>query len=239
MDSADAASREHTREHMAALDTLRHAKSAAFWLATIAILAHIAAWYLVRYTTVLETGQVSSAATTTEPTGVTGETAADAGDKARAWELRLDAALGVAGFLGRAAAIVVLGLFVLSLLVSLSARLGGAAGMARASVWSLLAVALLVPWDRLTPDDVNGVPAAFYNLSDLTHGSHDVAAISTPEGRITVDKSDKVAVIRDGLRYAGYPLLVLFVLIAAQTNFSAGYRRIVTAPMARLPMREV
>src|SRR5262245_26949026 len=135
MDSADAASREHTREHMAALDTLRHAKSAAFWLATIAILAHIDSWYLVRYTTVLENGRVSAAVSTTNPTGVTGETDTDAHDKARSWELRLDAALGVAGFLGRAAAIVVLGLYAMSLLVSLSARLGGAAGMARATVW--------------------------------------------------------------------------------------------------------
>jgi hypothetical protein len=57
--------------------------------------------------------------------------------------------------------------------------------------------------------------------------------------RIDLKDADTMAKVLDGMRYAGYPLIVLLVLIAAQSNFRAGYRRVVIAPTARLPMREV
>jgi hypothetical protein len=155
------------------------------------------------------------------------------------WESRLQAALGVAGFVGRAAVVVLVGLLMLSVLVSLSARLGGAAGLSKAFVWSLLALAMLVPWDRLTPDEVKSVPAAFYSMSDLTGVSDDPNAVAVAGDRIDLKDADTMAKVLDGMRYAGYPLIVLLVLIAAQSNFRAGYRRVVIAPTARLPMREV
>jgi hypothetical protein len=233
MDQSDVISRDLSREHVAALDTLRHAKSAAFWLAVIAILVHVAAWYLVRYTDVLDSAASATTNVADASDTMNGDEVADR------WESRLQAALGVAGFVGRAAVVVLVGLLMLSVLVSLSARLGGAAGLSKAFVWSLLALAMLVPWDRLTPDEVKSVPAAFYSMSDLTGVSDDPNAVAVAGDRIDLKDADTMAKVLDGMRYAGYPLIVLLVLIAAQSNFRAGYRRVVIAPTARLPMREV
>ena len=214
----DSVTQEFRREHLAALDVLRHAKNMTFWLAMLAILAHVGAWYAVRHTTLLN-GQTSGEVDTS-----TAGSTAGVGDanKAYQWEVRIEGTLGVAGLIGRAAIVLLMSLYVLSLLVSLSARLGGAAGMAKACVWSLLAMALLVPWDRVTPQEYSNLPSAFFSLDDVTR-----AAVTTGWD------------LSDTIRFAAFPLVILMLLMAGQWAYRSGYARIVAAPAARLAMREV
>ena len=214
----DSTGQEYRREHLAALDVLRHAKNMTFWLGLLAILAHVGAWYSVRHTNLLaaQTAQID--------TSTPGSTASvDDTVRANQWESRLDGTLGVAGLVGRAAIVLLMSLYVLSLLVGLSARLGGAAGMAKSCVWSLLALALLVPWDRLASDPAaaGNLPSAFYSLDDVT--------------RATVATGFNLA---DTIRFAAFPLVILVLLVSAQVAYRAGYSRIVAAPAARVPMRE-
>jgi len=206
------------REHLAALDVLRHAKNMTFWLAVLAILAHVGAWYAVRHTTLLNGQNAANVDTSTAgSTAGVGEVS-----KAYEWEVRIEGTLGVAGLVGRAAIVLLMGLYVLSLLVSLSARLGGAAGMAKACVWSLLAMALLVPWDRVTPQEYSNLPSAFFSLDDVTR-----AAVTTGWNA------------PDTIRFAAFPLVILLLLMAGQWAYRSGYSRIVAAPAARLAMREL
>lgn len=218
---------ELRREHLAALDALRHAKNMAFWLAVMAIVVHLATWYAVRHTALLDARSADGATTATA-----GSTAgAGAAAAARMWELRLSSALDVAGFVGRASIVLALGLYILSLLVSLSARLGGAAGMARACVWALLALALLVPWDRMTPDEVSNLPSAFYGMEDVVRAGLDGSAAG---GALLHAWS-----AADVIRFAAYPLVILALVVVAQLAYRSGYQRAAGSPAVRLPMREV
>lgn len=216
---SDPTGQEYRREHLAALDVLRHAKNMTLWLGVLAILAHIGTWYAVRHTQLLNGPTPSEL-----DTSAAGSTASlDNATRINQWETRLDSTLGVAGLVGRAAIVLLLGLYILSLLVGLSARLGGAAGMAKACVWSLLALALLVPWDRLSSEPVvsGNLPSAFYSLDDVT--------------RVAVTTGFNLS---DTIRFAAFPLVILVLLISAQVTYRAGYARIVAAPAARVPMRE-
>lgn len=215
----DSTGQDYRREHLAALDVLRHAKNMTLWLGVLAILAHVGSWYAVRHTKLL------SGPTTAElDTSAAGSTAnLDDATRANQWEMRLDSTLGVAGLVGRAAIVLLLGLYLLSLQVSLSARLGGAAGMAKSCVWMLLALSLLVPWDRLSSAPVAGgnLPSAFYSLDDVT--------------RVAVASGFNLP---DTIRFAAFPLVILILLISAQVTYRSGYARVVAAPAARVPMRE-
>ena len=134
MDESESLTREVGREHLAALDVLRHAKNTFLWLAVVAVLFHVVLWIIFRRVV--------------------------AADPANQFEQSTEWMLAIAGFVGRSSTLVVAGVFVVILLLSLSARLGGAAGLAKACVWSLAALAMLVPWARITIEDVVGISSA-------------------------------------------------------------------------------
>ena len=49
MDHFEATTREIAREHQAALDVLRVAKNAFFWLAVAAVALHLVTWSVVQF----------------------------------------------------------------------------------------------------------------------------------------------------------------------------------------------
>lgn len=233
MDSSDQDSRELTRDHVAALDVLRHAKNVFFWLAVISVVAHVGSWYVARHTTLLD---AAVRLTTIDPDGgdAAGPTEADmnAADRADRWRVAAESSLALGGFVGRASVVMLFALYVLSLLVCLSARVGGAAGMAKACVWSLLALAMLVPWDRLTSPEVSNLPAAFFTMDEL-NGAGDAALVTPVDG----DAPDRPWI--GWVRFCIYPLLLGVVVIVGQLSYRGGYRKLSARPGARLPMREV
>ncbi len=230
MDAPRENPRELTRDHVAALDTLRHAKNVFFWLAMISVVAHVGSWYVARHTsaldaairvTTLDLGGDATAGPPSEAEFV----------KADRWRVATESALAIGGFAGRASIVMLVALYMLGLLVNLSARLGGAAGMAKGCVWSLFALAALVPWNRLTAPEVSGIPPAFFSYDDL---------IGYINGPIADDEAAAAgADWQETVRFAIYPLLLGLVLVVAQLSYRAGYRRVESSPSARLPMREV
>ena len=220
--------RELTRDHVAALDTLRHAKNVFFWLAMISVVAHVGSWYVARHTSLLDaTRTIVLDPAVDAPVRASNE----AFDEADRWRVATESALAIGGFAGRASIVMLVALYMLGLLGNLSARLGGAAGMAKGCVWSLFALAALVPWNRLTAPEVSGIPPAFFSYDDL---------IGYINGPIADDEAVAAgADWQETVRFAVYPLLLGLVLVVAQLSYRAGYRKLESSPSARLPMREV
>jgi len=193
MDDLDSVSREISREYVATLDVLRHAKNVFFWLAIVAVGLHVVLWFTLR--------------------------GGDSTHAARQWDLTVEWALAMAGFVGRVSVLIVAGVFTLALLISLTARLGGAASLAKACIWSLAALAMLVPWVRITPDDVAGVSSAFYEFEELNRGTGDTFFAF--------------------VRFCLCPLLVAAFLVAAQYCYRSAHRKMTLHPAAKLPIHEV
>ncbi|MFQ5429082.1 MAG: hypothetical protein ACE5E1_02125 [Phycisphaerae bacterium] len=224
MESTTSATREFIREHTAALEVLRAAKNAFFWLAVVAVLLHLASsWLIVR-----ESGARAAPIAATGSLSASGEAPAlrsPGGDTMARWleSDRIEPALLVAGFVGRASVLVVTGILVLCLLVSLSAKLGGAAGLARACVWSLVALAMLTPWSGINADQLSRMSSALPGFGEL-----DAAA-----GGGLFDSALSV------VRFLLCPLLVVVFLVLAQLRFRRAYRKIAGPAVAKLPIHEV
>lgn len=224
MDRTDADGRQPWRETLDALDVLRHAKNLFFWLALVAVALHVASWVIVRHTDTLDplrpiTLHNDDGHAAARP--VFTDTQRNAAGR---WKLALRSALTLGGFVGRASALVLTGVFVVSLLVSLPAGRGGTADLAKACVWSLAALAMLVPWLR-APEDVAGVASAFYGWEDLSRTTLPEAAATG--GALSV------------FRFLICPILVAVCLLVAQRRSRSAYARITTVPGAKLPIHEV
>ncbi len=204
MDSAGTTHRDTAREHLAAFDVLRFAKNAFLWLAAAAILFHIGAWLSMR-------GGAAQGADAL----VSGVRHASTG--------RFESSLAVAGFVARASVLIVAGVLIVSLLVSLSGRLGGAAGLARACVWSLAALALVTPWVRVQTEQAADLGSALYGYDQLDRAVADGSA------------GGVLAVVRFGL----CPVLVVVCLVLGQIHFRKAYRKMTIAPTPKLPIHEV
>ncbi len=197
MDHFEATTREIAREHQAALDVLRVAKNAFLWLAVVAVALHIVAWSVVR---------VGGDAYYSAEAG---------GGLLRRGIDALCSSLPAAGFVGRASVLIVASIFVVSLLVSLSAKLGGAADLAKACVWSLAALALVTPW--------TGLPSA----------------LSTYDAFYALQGADGAGGLISFVRFGLCPALVIVCLILGQIRFRWAHRRITRVRTSKLPIREV
>jgi|GEM_PF-2204082 len=204
MDSPGTTHRDTAREHLAAFDVLRLAKNAFLWLAAAAVVFHLGAWLMMRGAAAQEADAVAA-----------GVRHVSAG--------RFASSLAVAGFVARASVLIVAGVLIVSLLVSLTGRLGGAAGLARACVWSLAALALLTPWVRAHADQSTGLSSALYSYDQL-----DRAVVDGAAGGV-------LAFVRFGL----CPVLVLVCLALGQVHFRRAYRKMTIAPTPKLPIHEV
>jgi len=199
MDEVETVSRDAGREHIVALDALRYAKNAFLWLTIVSVAFHLVLWVIVRW--------------------------AETPDAAARWQDTLEWMLAVAGFVGRASAVVVAGVSVLVLLIGLNARLSGTAALAKACVWSLVALALVVPWVRITAEDMAGIPSAFFEAEELA--------------RRVGGSMNRADAVFSFVRFVICPILVAVSLGTAQYWFYAGYRRMTTLSTGKLPIREV
>lgn len=204
MDSPGTTHRDTAREHLAAFDVLRFAKNAFLWLAVVAVLFHLAAWLIMRGSAAQGADAVASGVHHVS-TG------------------RFESSLAVAGFVARASVLIVVGILIMSLLISLSGRLGGAAGLAKACVWSLAALALLTPWVRVQAEQAAGLGSALYGYDQLDRAVADGSA------------GGALGVVRFGL----CPLLVVVCLVLGQIHFRKAYRKMTIAPTPKLPIHEV
>jgi len=207
-----------SREHVAALDVLRYAKNAFVWVAFLAILAHIVSWFVFFQTDWLKAAEPGYRFSAEAP-----PTADGAHVAALRWENRIRSALMLSGFAGRVAVLVIAMILVVALLVALSAGVRGAASLARACVWSLVALAMLVPWVRMFEGHAAGSMSAFYDWQALT----------------TAGGPGSGSSFLDVVRFLLCPVLVAVALLWAQHGFRQAYAKITAAPAAKLPIHEL
>ncbi len=154
MDQADSANREIARESLVALDVLRVAKNAFFWVAVVTVALHLAAWFMAR----------SRAAPATPAGTAVVETEVRISDRIAQ---SLEQQLSLIGFVGRSSVLVVNGAFMLALFVSLVGRLGGAAGLTKSCVWALAALAMVAPWVSADVRQMISFRSAFFAEDEL------------------------------------------------------------------------
>lgn len=213
MDQADRVNRDIARECMTALDVLRVAKNAFFWIAVVTIGLHLAAWFGAR------TGGAASSPGG-EASAVEGETggAETDFDASNRTTQAIESQLSLIGFVGRSSVLIVNGAFMLALFVVLIGRLGGTAGLTKACVWSLASLAMVAPWVSAETRPMIVFRSAFYTRDDI---------YSSGDGWIVL------------VRFVVCPVLVAVFLLVAQLEFRAAYKRITAPSGARLPIHEV
>ncbi len=197
---------------MEAMRTVRGVKNLFFGLLVVVILFLVAAFCLVQYAGVLE------------------------GETRLAWENWLNWAFPFSAFVG----VVVGCLYVLTLLVglkiSLAGRLEGAAGLTKGFFWSLLFLAILLPWQNILVHKVAGeqipmlrsVPGVLYGLSELKQATavkaeeSKEARKSKPKEAVEKEEGRKVDVPKEAwlaIRFILYPIAALLLLVAAQSKY--------------------
>jgi hypothetical protein len=197
---------------------MRRGKNLCLALAFASIAFHLAGWIVVRK---------SDALTPLEPVALSaGQTLEDVQvpsaeeiQAARRWRTVTESGLTLAGFVGRASILVIGAVYALSLLISLTNRLGAAAPLAAATMWSLASLAMVIPWVWMGAGAVRQGPSTMFDLADLDR----------PEAGGFVGV----------LRFAVGPLLVAALLLTSQVFYRRGYRRITDRPARRLPIHEV
>ena len=202
--------------YVEAMRTVRGAKNLFFALLVVVILFLVAVFCLTRYVGVLE------------------------GQNQLVWENWVSWAFPFSAFIG----IVVGCLYVLTLLIglkiSLAGRLEGAAGLTKGFFWSLLFLAILLPWQSILVHEVAGqqmpmlrtVPGVMYGLDELKQR---IAVRTKPEypvkdrelkdkekEAVEEDKGPTVDVPKEArlaVRFILYPIAALLLLLAAQSKY--------------------
>jgi len=135
-------------------------------------------------------------------------------------------------------ALVAAGILMLTLMfavkISLHGRLGATAGFLGAFFWSLILLAMLVPWQQIINSSL--ACGATFNLDQL------IRQASNVHRQLGADP-EKVTAFGLALyygRFAAYPVVALLVSLVVCLKFAAGYRPLKspasTAPQGRPPL---
>ena len=214
-----------TGPYVEAMRTVRGVKNLFFGLLIVVLLFLVAAFCLVQYAQVLE------------------------GENALFWENLLSWAFPFSAFIG----VVVGCLYVLTLLIglkiSLAGRLEGVAGLTKGFFWSLLFLAILLPWQNVLVHKVakeqmptlRTLPGVLYGLEELKQETFvekkeaEVADISNLKDKDKDKDSDKSKEALEpeivetkvnfpkeaglAIRFILYPIAALLLLVAAQSTY--------------------
>jgi hypothetical protein len=203
--------------YIEAMRTVRCVKNLFFGLLAVVILFLVAVFCLVKYGGVLE------------------------GKSELFWENWLGWAFPFSAFVG----VVVGFLYVLTLLIglkiSLAGRLEGVAGLTKGFFWSLLFMAILLPWQNILMHEVAGeqmpilrtIPGVLYGLEELkqkisvdeketkvvivsSRKDKDKEAVGEENAGSKVDVSKEALLV---LRFILYPIASLLLLVGAQSKY--------------------
>ena len=211
--------------YVEAMRTVRGVKNLFFGLLVLVVLFLVAAFCLVRYAGVLEVERANHLL----------------------WDYWLTWAFAFSAFVG----VAVGSLYVLTLLVglkiSLAGRLEGAAGLTKGFFWSLLFLAILLPWQSILVHRVAGaetpmlrtLPGVLYGFDELkqTMSPHKCELKDVTESKskdkdkdkdededkeVVAEDSAKVDVPKEArlaIRFILYPIGALLLLVGAQSKY--------------------
>lgn len=216
MQANQGAERDIAKECLAAVDALRTAKNAFFWLAAVAVFIHLAAWFSAGPSA--SRARATGATPTATPASSADTPPSTSNEHGSSFAQVLETRLTLVGFVGRASVLVCCGAFILCLLVSLTGRIGGAAGFAKSCVWSLGALAMVTPWVGADSRQLWAFRSAFFDGDEL---------YSFGDGFVAL------------IRFVLCPLLVMAFLVIAQLQFRSSYRQVTLPASGRLPIHEL
>ncbi|MFO0973530.1 MAG: hypothetical protein U1A27_08845 [Phycisphaerae bacterium] len=218
MDPQASPGAELSRDYMLGLETIRRWKTFFLVLTLLALATHVGAFVAVRHFNIISAppaDDASAAAATTQRA-----------DSERAHDI-LAVALPSMEFVGRATALLVSLALLLACFVALAGRLP-AAGFIRGFFWSLIVLALLLPWERLTPRAAR-MPGVFT----------DVAALESAVPGATPGPTGLTDQIPFHMRFVAYPVVAAALLVFANGGFRRSYRDAQSRPGGSIPMRVV
>ncbi len=213
----------HPGEFSDAMRTTRAARTLFWLLCGIMILAQPAALVLVEYGEVLAEPPVREASGTppatasTQPTTATapaaGRDAAGADARlarAEKWQLAMSHGLGAAKFLAPVTALLMCITVLFAVTLSLVGRLGGMSGLIGSFYWSLLLLAMVVPWQDIFPGQ-GMARGAVFGLSELQSG----------QLRWQMSSQAMLDAIGYFGRFAAYPAAALVAWLIVQIRFAS------------------
>jgi hypothetical protein len=208
--------------YTAALKSTRTAKNVFMVLILVAILLQIVAFVTVNFLGVLDSlaegmpGVAATQATATRPAGAT-EADQGAVEAASYWETTLKWLLPATKFFAPILAGMVVMTLMLAALISLMGALGNPKGFVSAFYWSLLLLAMLIPWQQV----FNSTFATGALCSNLTELTRRIAAIRPEWGGQNPGTLDVVAQYGKSL---AYPVLTVLVWVVVLLRFRSGYK---------------
>jgi len=224
-------------DYTAAFKSLRGAKNFFWWLIIIALAVQLVCFVLVQWVGVVDAKYEAAPEVTTQTVKQVAERQSDAAGTAAVWDELLHWVLPLTKFVAFISALLLVFMLVISLKLSLIGRLGGAAGMIGAVLWSLLLLVMVTPWQQIM--DTSAACGALYNLGDLTRSVREVKS-----GWGAKDVSFMRHMMHLG-RFILYPVVAMLIWLLVQVRFACGYRKIkaylkaqTPAPVAETPLSE-
>ncbi len=205
-----------------ALRCLGRVKTLLALLILLCLLVQITGFILVNFAGVIDKSSKLPSAMASRQNDA-GENAADTLAAADVWYDIVTWSLAVTKFV----ALVLAGLLMLTVMfsvkVSLVGRVGATAGFLGAFFWSLILLAILVPWQQILGSGL--ASGATFNLAQLIRLGKQIH-VSWGFDEATAN------VLEHGIYYArflAFPCLTLLVLLLVCLKFSRGYRPLVLA----------
>jgi hypothetical protein len=203
-------------EYSAAIRSVRCAKN-VFWLLTaLAILAQLVVFGLVAWGGTVDALYGTSATMSRPASAPAGDKAIDRAD---AWRANFVWMLAVSQFLAMIMAFLLVGWLLVAVCVSLVGRLGGVASLLSAFFWSLVLLAILIPWQFTFQK--SPLIGALFTYDDLYKGT---MAVKTSWGAVDVSIWE---LVRYHVRFLAYPILAVLIWLLVNSRFRHGCREMV------------
>ena len=199
-------------ESLAAFRSIRTAKHILALLIVLCILMQMMGFVLVRFTDVV--GPLSAAATVAEKTTSKPIAAVAAVEEQTTWESILNWVLPGTRRVALVACLLMAVAALFATQLSLVERAGGVGGFVSAFFWSILLLAMLIPWRPILDSSV--FCGSMFTLNTVQAATSRIKSLSATA-------LDQTAYY---LRYIIYPLLTLLVWLVVQVKFARGYMRL-------------
>ncbi|MCJ7544521.1 MAG: hypothetical protein MUP47_08170 [Phycisphaerae bacterium] len=211
-------------EYSAAIRSVRWAKNLFWLLMALAIVVQLVVFGLVAWSKTVD-ALYGPAEAVSQP--ATGQTAQSAVDRAELWRVNFHWLLGASMFLAMLVGFLLAGSLLVSVQVALVGRLGGVASLLSAFFWSLMLLAILVPWQYAFPQ--LHVPGALFDYNELYSRTLDIKASWG-----ATDVSIAQLIGYHG-RFLAYPILAVLIWLLVDLKFRAGCRKMVVTAAEPLP----
>jgi len=208
-------------EYHDAFKTLRGVRCLFATLSLLSILVFLAAFVIIEFTSLME-AQVSPASTAKEaPQAAEGKqpppatASAQPDSTGKMIEVMMADVLPAARFVAVVSAMLLAVAFMQAYWAALVGRLGGVSSFLSAFWWSVILLALLVPWDQVFPS-AWAVPALF---------GLDFHRIPELKQEWIAQRGQMPGLILYYARFIGYPVIAVLFWLVAMVKFGRGYGR--------------